>query len=255
MTIPPRTSPRYETDAGSYRRYALWYFLKHVETLPREQSSAGATPMKATQFLAQNTNNHLFVRPAGLNSKKERASERDSEGPVDEKTNDGVDHVSLYCYLAASFSRGITPHVRAFRSHRGRPKRRRAQSNRSLGRRRRPAVVKKAEDGNAIRIRREERLVAGRQFARGRGNRHPERAHELKLLGGELNGRPDCAHRIDRNAHTLGKRREHFLQRFGLPAAGADVQREAAASATSMRRRIMNGSFGVDGFWSPGSPK
>ena len=88
------------------------------------------------------------------------------------------------------------------------------------------------------------------------GNRHPQRAHELKLLGGELNGRPDCAHRIDRNAHTLlGKRREHFLQRFGLPAAGADVQREAAASATSMRRRIMNGSFGVDGFWSPGSPK
>jgi len=74
MIIPPRTSPRYETDAGSYRRYALCYFLKHVETLPREQSSAGATPMKATQFLAQNTNNHLFVRPASIAKKSEHPS-------------------------------------------------------------------------------------------------------------------------------------------------------------------------------------
>src|SRR5277367_149789 len=56
------------------------------------------------------------------------------------------------------------------------------------------AVVKKAEDGNAARVLREERLVAGRQDAGSRGDSHPEPAHELKLLGCEFNSRPDRAH-------------------------------------------------------------
>jgi hypothetical protein len=92
-----------------------------------------------------------------------------------------------------------------------------------------PAVVKKAEDSNAVRILREERLVAGRQVAGCRGNSHPEPAHELKLLGCELNGCPDRSDSVDRDAQAFGER--------------ADVQREAAATAASMKRRTMNGSF------------
>jgi hypothetical protein len=59
-----------------------------------------ASPIKATLFVAQNTNNHFLVRPGCLNCKKEPASERDSDGPVDQRKNDGVDHASLFCYLA-----------------------------------------------------------------------------------------------------------------------------------------------------------
>src|SRR5277367_5436934 len=62
------------------------------------------------------------------------------------------------------------------------------------------AVIKKAEDGDAVRIFRKERLVAGRQVAGRLGNSYPEPAHELKLLRRELNGRPDRAHSIDRDA-------------------------------------------------------
>jgi hypothetical protein len=100
-----------------------------------EQSAAGAAPMKATLFMAQNTNNDHLVRAACLNRKKEPASERDSDGPVDQRKNDGVDHASLHCFLR---TRGITLPVQAFRFHRGRPDRRHAQSSRSPGRRRRP---------------------------------------------------------------------------------------------------------------------
>src|SRR5277367_5462734 len=66
------------------------------------------------------------------------------------------------------------------------------------------AVVKKAEDDNTVRILRQERPVAGRQVAGRRGNSHPEPAHELKLLGRELNGRPNRPHSIDRDALALG---------------------------------------------------
>lgn len=40
--------------------------------------------MKAAPFFAQNTNNHVFFRAAGLNCEKDPACERDGDGPVDQ---------------------------------------------------------------------------------------------------------------------------------------------------------------------------
>ncbi|MGB7976767.1 MAG: hypothetical protein WCF81_21020 [Roseiarcus sp.] len=180
------------------------------------QSAPSALVIKVA-LLAQNTNSHVFFRATGLNCEKEPTCERDGDGPVDQRKNDGVDHVSVYCRLAASLPA---------ESHR--------LSNLSglaaadliddplnpIGCSEDGAdlatVVKKAEDGNAVRILRQERPVAGRQVAGSRGNTHPEPAHELELLGRELNGCPDCPHSIDRDTHALGERCKHFLQRFRL---------------------------------------
>ena len=51
-------------------------------------------------FFAQNANNRILFRTAGLYSEEEPACERDGDGPVDQRKNDEVDHVSLYCRLA-----------------------------------------------------------------------------------------------------------------------------------------------------------
>ena len=160
--------------------------------------------MKATLFMAQNTNNDHLVRAACLNRKKDPASERDSDRPVDQRKNDGVDHASLHCFLR---TRRITLPVQAFRFHRGRLDRRHAQSSRSPGRRRRPGRRRQKGRGQQRRLNPSLGTLCRRAVARGRrGSCHPERAHELKLLGCELSCHPDSAHSIDRDARALGER-------------------------------------------------
>jgi hypothetical protein len=63
--------------------------------LPGALSAAAEPLMKATRFVGQNTNDHLFVRRAGRNCEKKPACEGDSNWSVDQRKNDGVDHVSL----------------------------------------------------------------------------------------------------------------------------------------------------------------
>jgi hypothetical protein len=123
-------------------------------------------------FLAQNTNNNVFFHAACINCENEPARERDGDGPVDQRKNDGIDHVSLSCCLAASLP--VESHRLSELSG--------LTATDIIDDALNPiscledgadlaAVVKKAEDGDAVRILRQERLVAGRQVAGRRGAR------------------------------------------------------------------------------------
>jgi hypothetical protein len=84
--------PETKMPISTPSRADLTHYANTVERCPK------GVPMKATLFIAQNTNNHLLC-PARLECKKEPASERESDRSVDQRKNDGVDHASFYCFL------------------------------------------------------------------------------------------------------------------------------------------------------------